>query len=82
MTIEKKINEREIAKAAAYILRESFIKAERTGKVLYVENDIIWSKAPNEQPIFIKKLYRQNPSQYKEITNRKKFKIKKKKCIK
>lgn len=69
--------ERDIAKAAAYILRESFIKAASTEKVLYVENDILWSKTPHGQPVFIKQLTGRNPSLSKEMTNRRTFKIKK-----
>ncbi|WP_413775289.1 hypothetical protein [Acinetobacter pittii] len=71
------INESDIATAAANILRESFIKAARTEKVLYVENDILWSKTPYGQPVFIKQLTGRNFSLSKEITNRKVFKIKK-----
>lgn len=77
MPTRKPIYECDIAKAAAYILRESFIKAARSGKVLYVENNILWSKTPNGQPVFIKKLSGRNPSLSKEITNRRTFKIKK-----
>lgn len=61
MPTRKLIYECDIAKAAAYILRESFIKAARSGKVLYVENDILWSKTPHGQPVFIKKLSGRNP---------------------
>lgn len=71
------INESDIATAAANILRESFIKAAHTEKVLYVENDILWSKTPYGQPVFIKQLTGRNFSLSKEITNRKVFKIKK-----
>lgn len=71
------INESDIATAAANILRESLIKAARTEKVLYVENDILWSKTPYGQPVFIKQLTGRNFSLSKEITNRKVFKIKK-----
>lgn len=77
MPTRKQPHERDIAKAAAYILRESFIKAARTEKVLYVENDIIWSKTPHGQPVFIKQLSGRNPNLSKEITNRRTFKIKK-----
>ncbi|WP_447506113.1 hypothetical protein [Acinetobacter pittii] len=75
--IRKLTNESDIATAAAYILRESFIKAARTGKVLYVENDILWSKTPYSQPVLIKQLTGRNLSLSKEITNRRIFKIKK-----
>jgi len=77
MPIRKLTYECDIAKAAAYILRETFIKAARTEKVLYVENDILWSKTPHGQPVFIKQLTGRNLSLSKEITNRRIFKIKK-----
>lgn len=73
----KLMNECDIAKAAAYVLRENFIKAARTEKVLYVENDILWSKTPHGQPIFIKQLSGRNPNLSKEIANRRTFKLKK-----
>lgn len=72
------IGERAIAQAAAYVLRDTFIKAANNGKVLYVENDILWSKTlEDDQPVFIKKLTGRNPNLSKKITNRRKFKIKK-----
>lgn len=78
MQSRKPIQEYDIATKAAYILRESFIKAARSGKVLYVENDILWSKTPEDnQPVFIKKLTGRNPNLSKKITNRRIFKIKK-----
>lgn len=73
----KLTNECDIAKAAAYVLRQTFIKAARSGKVLYVENDILWSKMPHGQPVFVKQLTGRNPSLSKEIINRRTFKIKK-----
>lgn len=77
MPITKPTYECDIAKAAAYILRESFIKAARSRKVLQVENDSLWSKAPHDQPVLIKKLSGRNPSLSKGITNGGTFKIKK-----
>ena len=77
MPTRKPIYECDIAKAAAYILRESFIKAARSGKVLYVENDILWSKTPHGQPVFIKKLSGRKPSFSRGITDCGTFKIKK-----
>lgn len=72
------IGERAIAQAAAYVLRDTFVKAASSGKVLYVENDILWSKTPeDDQAVFIKKLTGRNPNLSKKITNRRKFKIKK-----
>lgn len=75
--IRRLTNERDIAQAAANVLRESFIKAARTEKVLYVENDILWSKTPLDQPVLIKQLSGRNPNLSKKIANRRTFKIKK-----
>ena len=50
--------EREIAEAAARVLHDSFIEAAQTGPVLYVENDVLMSKAPNQPPVIIKPLCR------------------------
>lgn len=50
--------EREIAAAAARVLHESFLEAAQTGPVLYVENDVLMSKAPNQPPVIIKWLCR------------------------
>ncbi|NUF35989.1 hypothetical protein HUN19_18565 [Acinetobacter oleivorans] len=77
MVIREIIRESDIAKAAAYILRESFIKAASSGKVLYVENDILWSKTPDSQPVFIKKLTGRDPNLSKRIANGRIFKLKK-----
>lgn len=73
----KLTDECNIAQAAAYVLRESFIKAARTEKVLYVENDTLWSMTPLDQPVFIKQLSGRNPNLSKKIANRRTFKIKK-----
>lgn len=77
MVTSEIIRERAIAQAAAYILRESFIEAASNGKVLYVENGILWSKTPDGQPVFIKNLTGRNPIVSKKITDRRIFKIKK-----
>lgn len=50
--------EREIANAAARVLHDSFIEAAQNGPVLYVENDVLMSKAPHEPPVVIKRLCR------------------------
>ena len=50
--------EREIAEAAARVLHDSFIEAAQTGPVLYVENDVLVSKSPNQLPVVIKRLFR------------------------
>jgi len=77
MVTSEIIRERAIAQAAAYILRESFIEAASNGKVLYVENGILWSKTPDGQPVFFKNLTGRNPNLSKTITDRRIFKIKK-----
>lgn len=77
MTIEYLVNEREIAKAAALILQKRFIEVARTKTVLYVENDIVWSKAPNSEPVLVKKLSGRNPDLAKSFAGRGTYKIKK-----
>ncbi|OAL78251.1 MULTISPECIES: hypothetical protein [Acinetobacter] len=77
MTIEDLVNEREIAKAAALILQKRFIEVARTKTVLYVENDIVWSKAPNSEPVLVKKLSGRNPDLAKRFAGRGTYKIKK-----
>lgn len=47
MKIKSLEDESDIADAAAKVLRETFIKVSRTETGLYVENDAVWSKAPN-----------------------------------
>lgn len=54
MTIENPKHEGEIANAAALALQKCFIEVSRTRTVLYVENDIVWSKAPNNTPVLVK----------------------------
>lgn len=70
-------DESDIAAAAAKVLRESFIKEARTNTILYVENDAIWSKAPNSAPVLIKQLSGRNPELAKKITGSGSYKIKK-----
>lgn len=67
--------EREIANAAARVLQECFIEAKKNGPVLYVENDVLMSKAPNCEPTVVKRLYGRNPAH--RMVNRGTFKIKK-----
>lgn len=50
--------EREIADAAARVLHDSFLEAAKTETVLYVENDVLMSKAPNQEPVPLKQLCR------------------------
>ena len=77
MTIENPENEREIAKAAALVLQNRFIEVARTRTVLYVKNDIVWSKAPNSEPVLVKKLSERNPDLAKRFAGRGTYKIKK-----
>ncbi|MHA3060753.1 hypothetical protein ACX1N5_09330 [Acinetobacter sp. ANC 4636] len=69
--------EHELAMEAARILHEKFIEAASSGKVLYVENDIVWSKTPNNEPVLIKYLSGRDPNLTKKFANQKTFKIKK-----
>ncbi len=69
--------EREIADAAARVLHESFIEAVKTETVLYVENDVLMSKAPNEAAVPLKKLSGRNPELSKRLPTQGTVKIKK-----
>jgi len=77
MTIENPENEHEIAKAAALVLQKRFLEVARTRTVLYVKNDIVWSKAPNSEPVLVKKLSGRNPDLAKRFSGRGTYKIKK-----
>jgi len=77
MKINSLEDESDIATAAAKVLCESFIENARTNTVLYVENDAIWSKAPNSTPVLIKKLSGRNPDLAQKIAIRGTYKIKK-----
>ena len=77
MTIENPENEREIAKAAALVLQNRFIEVTRTRTVLYVKNDILWSKTPYSEPVLVKKLSGRNPDLAKRFAGRGTYKIKK-----
>ena len=76
MTIENSKSEREIANAAALALQKCFIEVSRTRTVLYVENDIVWSKAPNSEPVLVKKLSGRNQDLAKRFAGRGTYKIK------
>lgn len=77
MTTRKAIDEHDIATAAAHILQERFITVSRTETVLYVKNDIVWSKAPNNKPVFVKQLSGRNPDLCKKLLSHGTFKLKK-----
>lgn len=53
--------EKEIALMADRVLRQAGIDAARKGAVMYVENDTIMRKEPNNPPVAIKKLTGRNP---------------------
>lgn len=74
------MSERDIALAAAHVLRECFIQTAKSNTVLYVENDNLMSKAPDQAPVFIKKIKGRNPYIVRETTSKKIFKLKKR-CI-
>ena len=67
----------EIAAAAARVLHESFIEAAKTGTVLYVENDVLMSKAPNEAAVPLKRLSGRNPELSERVLKQGIVKIKK-----
>ena len=71
------MSERDIAIAAAQVLHDCFIEAVKNEKVLYVENDVVWSKTPNCDPVFIKQLSGRNPDLAKKVASRGTYKIKK-----
>ncbi|NHC04083.1 hypothetical protein G9F31_09910 [Acinetobacter sp. 187] len=77
MKIQSLEDENDIATAAARVLHESFLKNARTKTVLYVENDAIWSKTPNGDPILIKQLSGRNPNIAKKFSSGGNYKIKK-----
>ena len=72
-------NESDIASRAASVFRDCFIAAARSGTVLYVENDNLVSKMPNDVPVVIKRLEGRNPDFAHRFSGRGTFKIKK--CI-
>ena len=69
--LDDDLEERTIAIAAAQKLHETFIKTALTETVVFVEDDIVWSKAPNCDPVFIKELHGRNPNLEKITTNQK-----------
>lgn len=70
-------NEHDIAIEISQLLRECFIATSQTQTVLYVENDAVVSKAPNEEPVIIKYLTGRNPDLDKKFSQKRTFKIKK-----
>lgn len=81
MKIKSLEKERDLADAAANVLSKTFIKVARTDTVLYVENDVLWSKAPNSTPMLIKKLPNRSPDLSKKFSSGGTYKIKKRNII-
>lgn len=77
MKIKSIEDERDIANAAARVLHDRFVEAACNEKVLYVQNDAVWSKTPNGDPVLIKQLYGRNPDLAKKFASRGTYKIKK-----
>ena len=77
MSAQNSTNEQDIAIAAAFVLHDSFIEAACNEKVLYVQNDAVWSKTPNGDPVLIKQLSGRNPDLAKKFASRGTYKIKK-----
>ncbi|MDH1070856.1 hypothetical protein N5B96_15515 [Acinetobacter johnsonii] len=77
MKIKSIEDERDIANAAARVLHNRFIEAACNEKVLYVQNDAVWSKTPNDDPVLIKELSGRNPYLSKKFASRGTYKIKK-----
>ena len=70
-------DERDIANAAARVLHDRFVEAACNEKVLYVQNDAVWSKTPNGEPVLIKQLSGRIPQLSKKFALRGSYKIKK-----
>ncbi|MDC5516952.1 hypothetical protein NRA64_09110 [Acinetobacter baumannii] len=68
--------ESDIAEHAAFILKETYFKTALYESVLFVEKGVLWRKAPNSKPIFVKKLIRDNFLDFK-IDRQGIFKLKK-----
>lgn len=79
MSTRNPSTENDIATAAARVLHNSFITASRSETVLYVVNDTLVSKAPNGQPVMVKRLAGRSTHIAKEFVARGTFKIKKRK---
>lgn len=77
MSTRNRTNESEIATAAAYVLRDQFIRISNTDRVLYVENDTLISNSPNGVRVVLKKLSGRNPELARKFSGRRTFKLKK-----
>lgn len=77
MPMNDQLSEQAIAIAAGHILHQRFIAVASTESVLYVENDVLLRKEPDQQPVFVKYLVGRNPDLAKRLLNRRAFKIKK-----
>ena len=77
MTMNDQLSEHDIAIAAGHILQNRFIEVARTESVLYVENDLLLRKEPDQEAVCVKHLVGRNPNLAKRMLNRRVFKIKK-----
>lgn len=77
MKIQYIENESNLATVAARVLYECFIETARTETVLYVQNDAVWSKTPNGEPVLIKQLSGRIPQLSKKFALSGSYKIKK-----
>ncbi|ENU93855.1 hypothetical protein F971_00573 [Acinetobacter vivianii] len=77
MAIDDELSEREVALAAAYALQEKAIAVAQAETVLYVENDVLLRKEPDQPPVFVKQLVGRTPNLTEHMLQRRTFKIKK-----
>ena len=77
MTMNDQLSEHDIAIAAGHILQNRFIEVARTESVLYMKNDVLLRKEPDQEAVFVKHLVCRNPDLAKRVLNRRVFKIKK-----
>ena len=77
MAMKDQLSEHELAIAAGHILKEKFIEVASTESIIYVENDVLLRKEPDQQAVFVKHLVGRNPDLAKHMLNRRVFKIKK-----
>lgn len=71
-------NESEILCYGGSCAQERFIAVAQAGPVLYVENDYLVRKIPNELPVVIKHLEGRNPDIAQRFVDHRTFKINRK----
>lgn len=77
MPNKNRCNESEIATAGAHVLQQRFIDVAVNERVLYVKNDTLFSRAPNENPVKIKRLTGRDQKLSRTFNLHKSFIIKK-----